>query len=349
MIKNMPAVRLGIFIFVGLVLVVVAVFLVGQKEALFSSTFQVKTYFYNVEGLRSGATVRLSGIDVGSVSNTQIVNDTSGRVEVLMSLSTDIKRFIKTDTKATIETEGLVGNKVVVLKIGSASADQVGEGGVIQSEEPVGFSAIVKQTEGIMDYTKDMTKDLSEIIGRVNRGEGSIGKLLNDEKLYNNATQLTKQADESLVAITNELNRVTALFDTLGLGVRHLVNNVNSAVVEVDTVIKGVRQGKGILGQLLVEGSPFDTALTSTLGNIQKATADARLASSRLAENMEALKHNWLFKGYFENRGYWDKAEYEDQISGKMKDIDSRIKVLDQKIEQLQVLENKLKLEKAKN
>ncbi len=338
MAKNMSAFRLGIFVFIGLILIVLAIFLVGQKSSLFSSTFTVKAYFHDIQGLRSGATVRLSGIDVGSVSSVQIVNDTTGRVEVKMSLQTDIKRFIRTDTKAAIETEGLVGNKVVVLEIGSSSADEVKNGGVIQSKEPLSFSAIIEETQGIMQYTKKMTKNLSEIISRVNKGEGTIGKIFVDDELYNQAAHLTKTADRSLTSITNELNQVTDLFDRLGKGVEKVVGNINSVVIQMDSVITGVKQGKGVIGALLVDKSPYDSAFAETVSNVQKTAADARLAASRLAENMEALKHNWLFKSYFENRGYWDKAEYEDEISSKIKLLDEKIKTLDNRIEALKKL-----------
>jgi phospholipid/cholesterol/gamma-HCH transport system substrate-binding protein len=336
--KKMTSVRLGFFIILGIALLVVGVFLIGQKESLFSSTFNVKAYFKDVQGLRSGATVRLSGIDVGTVKNVEIVNDTTGRVAVDMNLQTDIQRFIRTDTKATIETEGLVGNKVLVLKIGSASAEPVKDGGYIQSQEPVGFSAIIAQTEGIMKYTKDMTKDLSEIVGRVNRGEGSIGKLLTNDDLYNNATRLTQTADESLKNITDELNKVTGLFDTLGVGVKTVVQSTNNVVMDVDNIIKGVKQGKGVIGALLVSGK-YDSTIAGTLVNIQKTSVDARLAASRLAENMEALKHNWLFKGYFEQRGYWDKVKFEDDLDVRVKELDTKIKTLNEQINTLKSLQ----------
>lgn len=341
--KNLSAVRLGLFIFLGTVLLVLAVFLIGQKNALFSSTFNVKAYFKDVQGLRSGATVRLSGIDVGSVSGVQILNDTTGRVEVSMGLQTDIEKFIRTDTKATIETEGLVGNKVVVLKMGTSSAEPIKEGGVVQSQEPVSFSAIIAQTEGIMQYTKNMTKDLSEIIGGVNRGDGSIGKLFKDDELYNSATNLTERADKSLKDITDELNRVTGLFDRLGIGVENVVNNVNRSVTNLDTIIAGIREGRGVMGKLIVGGSEYDSTFAATLLNVNKTSQDARLAASRLAENMEALKHNWLFKNYFENRGYWDKAEYQDILDAKVKEIDQKIRILDKRINQLRELQNKSK------
>jgi phospholipid/cholesterol/gamma-HCH transport system substrate-binding protein len=342
MIKNMSAVRLGAFVVLGLALLVIAIFMLGQKNSLFSSTFNVKAYFNDVQGIQSGATVRLSGINVGSVNKIAIVNDASGRVEVSMNLQTDIQRFIRTDTKATIETEGLVGNKVIVLKIGTSSAEQVRDGGYIQSEEPIGFSAIIAETEGTMQYTKAMTRDLADILGRVNSGEGSIGKLLKDEDLYNNAVSLTRRADQSLKSITDELTGVVGVFDTLGQGVKNVVTNVNSVVSNVDTIIINVNKGRGVLGTLLTNDK-YDTTISNIITNVEKMSEDARISASRLAENMEALKHNWLFKSYFENRGYWDAAQYEDDINSKLKDLDQKMKIINDQIETLRKLQDNTK------
>jgi phospholipid/cholesterol/gamma-HCH transport system substrate-binding protein len=341
MAKTTSTVKLGIFIFLGLAVLVIGIFMIGDKRAIFSTTMEVRAFFNDIQGLKSGATVRLSGIDVGTVSSVSIVDDTTGRVEVVMNIIDDVARFIRTDTKATIETEGLVGNKVVVLKIGSSAADQVTDGGVIQSQEPVGFAEVIEETQGIMAYTKEITRDLSEIVARVNRGEGSIGKLLVDEQLYKDAAQLTERADKSLQGITAEVRELTTLFDELGLGVKNVVNNVNAVVTDLDTIIVGVKQGKGALGSMLVQGSRFDSAFVVAIQNIEKTTYDARLAASRLSENMEALKHNWLFKGYFEERGYWDKAEYEDEIEAKMNELNEKIKMLDERIETLRAMGEK--------
>lgn len=341
MAKKSNAVRLGIFIFVGIALFVIAIFLIGDKNAMFSSTVTVRAYFRDIQGLKNGATVRLSGIDVGSVKNIQIVPDTTGRVEVVMDLREEIQRFIKTDTKAAIETEGLVGNKVVVLHIGSANADQVGDNGIIQAQEPVGFSAIIAETKGIMEYTKQMTRDLADIVGRVNKGEGSIGKLLVDDQLYNDATNLTRSADQSLKSMTKEVEQITVLFNDLGTGVKRVVSNIDSITINVDNIIVGVKEGKGVLGAVLVDGTKMDSTVRSVISSIDKTASDARLAASRLAENMEALKHNWLFKSYFENRGYWDKATYEDSLDSKINELNNKIKSLDSHVEQIKALETK--------
>jgi phospholipid/cholesterol/gamma-HCH transport system substrate-binding protein len=338
MAKKVSNIKLGIFIFIGVFLLVLAIFLIGDKNAIFSSRFKVVAYFYDIQGLRNGAVVRLSGIDVGNVNSVEFSGD-SGRVAVHMDLLEDIRKFIRTDTKASIETEGLVGNKVVILEIGSGTGEPIRDGSVIQSKEPIGFAQIIEETQGIMGYTKEMTKDISEIVSRVNRGEGTIGKILVDEELYNKATMLTERADKSLEAITDEINSLTVLFTDLSTGVERVVSNLDSAMTDVNGILSGIKEGKGVMGALLTDGSRYDTLVENTISNIERTTFDARLAASRLAENMEALKHNWLFKSYFENRGYWDTAEHEDVIEIKLRDLDAKIKEIDAKIETLKSLE----------
>jgi phospholipid/cholesterol/gamma-HCH transport system substrate-binding protein len=341
MADNAAPVRLGIFLFLGFLLFAIGIFMIGKRGAMFGSSFKVKANFANVQGLRNGALVRLNGIDVGSVSSIKIVPDTTGRVEVTMDLTEDIRRFIRTDSKASIETEGLVGNKVVVLEAGSSTAEVVSDGGYIQTVEQPSFGALLNQTQGVVEYTKEMTKSLAEITQKVNKGEGSLGKLLNDSRLYNNAADLTLQASTSLKGITTELQQVTDLFNKLGVGVEKVVNNVNSTASRLDTIMTGVQAGKGILGQVLVNGSRYDSIFAVTMQNINTTSEAARLAASRMAENMEALKHNWLFKGYFENRGYWDKAEYQDEINKSLKELQDKIKIINDRIDELKKLEGK--------
>jgi phospholipid/cholesterol/gamma-HCH transport system substrate-binding protein len=341
MADNAAPVRLGIFLFLGFLLFAVGIFMIGKRGAMFGSSFKVKANFANVQGLRNGALVRLNGIDVGSVSSIRLVPDTTWRVQVTMDLTEDIRRFIRTDSKATIETEGLVGNKVVVLAAGSSTAEIVSDGGYIQTTEQPSFGALLNETQGVVGYTKEMTKSLAEITQKVNKGEGSLGKLLNDNRLYNNAADLTLQASTSLKGITAELKQVTDLFNKLGVGVEKVVNNVNSTSSRLDTIMTGVQEGKGILGQVLVNGSRYDSIFAVTMQNINTTSEAARLAASRMAENMEALKHNWLFKGYFENRGYWDKAEYQDEINKSLKELQDKIKIINDRIDELKKLEGK--------
>jgi len=337
--KGIAGAKLGIFIFLGSVLLVIGIFMLGNKEALFKDTYTVKAYFHNIEGLRNGAPVRLSGIDVGAVKEIRIIGDTVSVLEVSMRLLTEIERFIRKDTYAEIQTEGLVGNKIVSLKMGDSKGEQVEDGGMIQSREPVNFADIIEETQGIMAYTKEMTKDLSEIVQKVNTGDGTIGKLLNDDDLYYAAANLTESADRSLLSITSELNIVTQQFNKLGAGIESVVTNVNNVVARLDSMLLGVSEGKGVIGSLLIEGTTQDSSFTAILTGLREITEQSSIAVSRLAENMEALKHNWLFKSYFEDRGYWDASEYEQVLDEKTQELNEKIELLDKKIEELKTLE----------
>jgi phospholipid/cholesterol/gamma-HCH transport system substrate-binding protein len=341
MSNNLANAKLGIFIFLGSTLLVVLIFLLGNKDQLFTSTFTLKAYFKNTEGLRNGASVRFGGIDVGAVKDIQILNDTTGRVEITMRIKEEVKRFIKKDSRASIETEGLVGNKVVMISMGSVSAEEITDGGIILSKEPLSFSDIIEETQGIMAYTKDMTKNLAEIVQKVNQGEGTIGRILNDDQLYNAATNLTNTADKNLTSISDDMKEVLSLFDDLGKGVEDVVKNVNKIVARVDTVLQGVSEGKGLLGSLVSEKGKEGKTLNQILDNLVVVTEEAKTSASSLTENMEALKHNWLFKSYFEERGYWNKEEFENQLDTKILELNDKIKLLDEKILELKSIENK--------
>jgi phospholipid/cholesterol/gamma-HCH transport system substrate-binding protein len=332
--------KLGIFIFIGSTLLVIGIFMLGNKEALFKPTFIVKAYFHNIEGLRNGAPVKLSGIDAGAVQNIKVVGDTVSLIEVSMRLLKEIDHFIRVDTQAEIQTEGLVGNKYVSLKIGDSKSELVEDGGVILAKEPVSFADIIQETQGIMGYTKEMTKDLSEIIYRINEGEGTVGKIFTDDALYYAATDLTKSADKSLTSITAELNIITAQYKSLGESVKSAVENINRVVVRVDTLLDNTIKGKGVLGSLLVQGTSADSNFQTMLVNLKQISEESKTAATSLSENMEALKHNWLFKSYFEERGYWDTTEYEKEIDQKTKELNEKIELLDQKIEELKSLES---------
>ena len=332
--------KLGIFIFIGSSLLIIGIFMLGNKEALFKPTFIVKAYFHNIEGLRNGAPVKLSGIDAGAVQDIRVVGDTVSLIEVKMRLLEDIRHFIKVDTQAEIQTEGLVGNKFVSLKIGDTDSEPVEDDGVILAKEPVSFADIIQETQGIMGYTKDMTRDLADIISRINRGEGTVGKLFKDDALYYAATDLTKSADRSLTSITAELNVITEQYKSLGQSVKSAVENINRVVVAVDTLLEDAAGGKGVLGSLLVEGTTADSNFQSLMVNLKEISEESKTAAASLSENMEALKHNWLFKNYFEERGYWDAEEYENEIDRKTEELNQKIELLDRKIEELKSLES---------
>ncbi|NLT51036.1 MAG: MCE family protein [Ignavibacteria bacterium] len=341
MFKNLAGARLGLFIFLGTVLFALGIFLIGDKGALFSSTFNVTTHFKNIEGLRTGAAVRLSGLDIGSVKEISLITDSTQKVKVVLSIREDVKHFIRLDSKAIIETEGLIGAKIISVTPGNPDFEIVQDGGFIYSEEPINIGAIFKESQGTIENISELSGDFSEIIAKVNEGKGTIGKLINDEELYNSTVNITKSADRTLNKLTEDMASLSKIVLTLGGGIERIINNVDSATNDVKSLMAKIDEGKGTLGALISERNLYDS-LNSVMSNLIKTTGEAQKGARGFAENMEALKHNWLFKSYFEERGYWDSSEYENQIDNKIKEIDVKSKELDDKIIELKKLQKKI-------
>ncbi|MBI5730463.1 MAG: MCE family protein [Ignavibacteriales bacterium] len=341
MLKLLEGARLGIFIFFGTVLLVLSIFLLGSKEKLFTRTSEVKAYFSQIEGLKSGAPVRLSGYDIGSVSSISFASDSTAKVEVKMKIDNALKHFIHLDSEAAIETEGLVGKKIVTITAGSADAPEIGDGGVIRSKNPVNISAIMEETESIMGNIKNLTKEFSEIFSKVNKGEGSIGRLVNDDQLYKSAVNVTQSADRSMSIITKRLDEIADIIVKISASMKSIVGNIDSATIDVRNLVHKVNKGEGVLGSLIGDKKIADSVRTM-LKNLVKTSDDARIATSSLAENMEALKHNWLFKNYFEERGYWSQSEYEKAIDLQLGELKKQQEIVDQKMKELKELELRL-------
>ncbi|MBI1931996.1 MAG: MCE family protein [Ignavibacteriales bacterium] len=345
MLKQLEGAKLGLFIFIGTVLLVIAIFLVGSKESLFTNSIYIKTYFDNVEGLRTGAAVRLNGLNVGSVSDIRLMEVNQYKVEVTMRISKDIKEFIRLDSEAGIETEGIIGSKIVIITPGSKENATIDDGGVILSKAPVNMSQIISETQNIMGYMKDLTRDLSGVLSKVNSGEGTIGQLVNDKQLYTETVTIVKSADVALKTMVERLDRMSGFIIGLGTSVEDIVGNVDSAAIDLRNLISKIENGEGALGALIADESVYDSIKT-IISNLTQTTQNAKVGADAFSENMEALKHNWLFKNYFEQRGYWNRSEFESKLDNQIKLIDDQSKNLDMKIKELRELEEKISTKK---
>ena len=334
MFKQFEGARLGIFIFIGTILLVLSILLLGNKESMFVSTIKIKSYFERVEGLKSGAPVRLSGYDIGSVSSINLANDTTGRVEVIMRIDKAYIKFIRLDSKAAIETEGLVGKMIVSVTPGSSWKEEVAEGGVILSQAPINLSEVFHETQSIMINVENLTKDFSGIVSKINNGEGSIGKFVNNDSFYKSTLGVVQAADKSLTLITTRMNEISTMISGLYSSFQNISTNVESASKDIKNMVGDVKSGHGILGAMLTDDKSYDSVKT-IIRNFTNASVYVTQSAEKLSENMEALKHNWLFKSYFEQRGYWDKAEFEKELDKKLQDIKDQTEILNKKIKEL--------------
>lgn len=180
-------IRLGLFVAIGVALFVIAIFIIGKQKNVFDPVFNLTTTFYSVSGLQVGNTIRFAGINIGTVDNIRIINDSTVRVDMIIKKS--VQRFIKTDCEAGIGSEGIIGDRVLVITQGSMDAPVVKDGQQIASKEPVETDAIMASLKVTVDNTAIVSAQLAEITTKINHGHGVLWKLIQDPVLAENVGQ----------------------------------------------------------------------------------------------------------------------------------------------------------------
>jgi phospholipid/cholesterol/gamma-HCH transport system substrate-binding protein len=236
------AARLGAFIIATLAVLAAGIFIIGGKQYLFTPTYRLKAQFATVVGLDPGAEVRVGGVRSGSVREIELPNRPDGKITVLLDLQRSTHEIIKQDSVAAIETEGLLGNEYVSITFGSAQALNVRDNDTISTVPPLVIADLMKKASGILDSSQAALNNvtvtaanLSSITGKINQGQGTIGALVNDKKIYSQIDQTT-------------------------VGLRDTVNHAQSGV-------------------------------------------------AAFQENMEAMKSNFLLRGFFKKRGYENSSD----------------------------------------
>jgi phospholipid/cholesterol/gamma-HCH transport system substrate-binding protein len=161
-----------------------AVFLIGRRQFLFSPTYALSASFKTVAGLIPGAEVRVGGMNRGTVSRIELPRDPAGDLTVVMKLDRSTQDVVRQDSVATIETDGLLGDKHVAVSFGSPDADRVADGAHITGEPTMDLSDVVKRSGLVMGDLQATAGTLKDIGAKINSGQGTIGSLVNDRKLY---------------------------------------------------------------------------------------------------------------------------------------------------------------------
>ena len=187
--------RLGLFILTTLAILGVCVFLIGQQESKFGSNYRVRSEFTNVAGLNEGADVRVGGIRKGTVRSIHLPKTPDGQVIVTMDLAKETRVIVKKDSIAAIQSEGLLGDKYVEVSFGSVDAEQLKDNDTIESQPPLDISdlfqkanQILDTTQGALENVQGASDNLNMITRKINTGQGTVGKLVNDPALYRQAT-----------------------------------------------------------------------------------------------------------------------------------------------------------------
>ncbi len=197
-------VRLGLFILGGLTIFVIAIFIIGKQEHLFDPVFKLTTTFYNVSGLEVGSNIRFSGINVGTVDNINIINDSTVRVDMLVKKS--VQKFIKNDCEAAVGSAGIIGDRILIITQGSSDAPLAKDGEEIKSKEPVELDAIMGRLETTSENAAIISYNLAEIMIKINGGKGTLGRLIQDTTIAENINKTIMNLKSSSKGLNENMN-----------------------------------------------------------------------------------------------------------------------------------------------
>lgn len=271
--KN-TALKLGILVAAGLVLFSVAIYYLGSKQNLFSSTVNVKSYFNDVNGLLEGNKVQYSGITVGYVSHIEIVEDTVILVE--MSVDKSIREYIRKDSKVEIVSDGLMGSKIISINPGTAGKESISDKDFLLSKKTIDMQDIMEEAKRVMEESQLITQNLLEISNKINNGDGDLSALLNK----NTITTKLNQAGDEMLRITSDTHEIiqkinngkgdlgrlandtiiTGAFSQLTAKIDSVAHKSNLMADQLLQFSKALNSGEGILPRLV-----YDTAMANTI------------------------------------------------------------------------------------
>ena len=309
--------RLGLVVLVGLLGAVGFLFVIASQGNLLADQFQLQARFNDVGGLQPGADVFYSGVPVGRVDEVNLPNAPGLPITVGMLVDEEVRPLIREDSRAAIQTDGLVGNVIVSLTAGSPGLPQVAEGGFIDGEDPFAFTAVTDRLFDSVSRFDSLTIALTTITTDVQSGEGTLGRFLYDEALYDATVTTTEEFQATLRTFTARADNLVLVAENASRGVEQILGKVNT--------------GNGTVARFLNEDDVYETFLATAeqlqegAAQLQTVSSDVRaitdrfnqaagfatLGAFRFSELMEAGKHNFLFRGYFEDRGYYEMAPFE--------------------------------------
>lgn len=260
--------RVGLLILAALGILSAGVFFVGSTGNVFGDRFRLVTLMQSASGLSQGAAVQLAGQNVGQVAGVELLppgqRPAEGQaVAVTLAVNRDVASQIRSDSRAHVQTQGLLGDRLINISPGSSGADRLSEGDTLPAVEPLDYQAILNEASGAVSNLTSITRDLSGLTERVARGEGTAGRLLLDPALYRRLVSLSGSLDSTLTAVNRDDG------GTLGrlLHDDELYRRMIASAASLDSITGGLRRGEGSLGRLMAS----DTLYRSVAGAAGRA------------------------------------------------------------------------------
>ena len=315
---NRQAVIVGLFVTFAVLILVGGIFTIGSLSAGFSRKVHVTTVFDEVNGLQAGSNIWFSGVKVGTVKRVSFA--AGPQVQVEMAIDEDATPYIHNDVLAKISSDGLIGNKLVVLYEGTPEAPPIADGDVLVSGKELSTTDLMASFQQNSAQLLALTTDLKAISGQIAAGEGSVGKLLSDDELYRNVTTTVASLHDASVnaqvmtanlstfaskmnqdgTLPNELVTDRETYASLTTSVKKLEEVATDAARVVDGLEQGATNPDSAVGTLLLD-EEAGKDLKQTLENLNTGTV-------LLSDNLEAMQHNFLLRGFFKKK---EKAREE--------------------------------------
>lgn len=312
---NKRVVIIGIFVFVGLVFLGAGIFIVGSLHKAFEKKIELVSLFEDVAGLQRGNNIWLSGMKVGIVSDMAFYG--TSRVKVTMQIEATAKKYIPVDSKVKISSDGFIGNRILVIYGGSENVKDVEEGDTLKVEKTISSEDMMNTLQKSNENILEITTDLKMIAKKIVNNEGSVGKLLNDNSLYENINESAISLQKTLVKaqqMVNSLASFSANLNKEGTLINKLTtdtvvfNSINSSVLELQKIANDASTLISKISQdASNQTSPIGVLLNDekTGSQLKETIKNLDSSSKKLDVDLEALQHSFLLKGYFKKK---DKA-----------------------------------------
>ena len=304
--------KLGMFVMLTGLILIVSLYLIGKKQNLFGDTFKITAVFNNVNGLKNGNNVRYAGINVGTVKAIIMVNDSTICVDMVIEES--IRRHMKENAFAVVGSDGLVGSMVVNIFPGNGKGEVLQQGDTISSIRKKSSTDMMSTLSITNDNVAELSQEILKISRSINEGKGTLGLLVNDEAMgtdlketianlktaSHDASKVIDEIKEVVSSVDTEDNLLNVLlkdsvtaeqFRTVVANLEQSSREINLVINNLNDVILNVKEGDGAFNYLV-----SDTILVEDIGETVK---NIKQGSEMLNENLEALRHNAFFRGYF--------------------------------------------------
>ena len=328
--NNKRAIIVGIFIFLGLAIFIITVLTLGSQHKTFEKSVSIDAIFDDVNGLQKGNNIWFSGVKIGTIKKISIL--AGARVKVTMSIEEHSHQFIRQDAKAKISTDGLIGNKIVVIYGGSLQAPEVETGDVLGVEKLLSTDEMMSTLAKNNDNFLEITNGLKVISKRLVDGQGTIGKLMTDETMVNDldaAAVTLKRTSSNLERLSSNVAAYTSKLSASGSLANDLVTDTvifNKLRSTVQQLQQAAETSKGIVDNLKTSAITFNDGLNNknapvgmllhdeqAATNIKLTLKNLQSGTRKLDEDLEALQHNFLLRGFFRKKARNEKADTTNQ------------------------------------